>query len=943
MVERFDLSEDELAALLLDWNREANTPPLTDRDVRKCLRSARERTAYSPALAGGGRGRPEARPAGRKARPGHQDAPQRPARPLPDPEALAALRAALTDPDGPRVAANARDYLRRCGIDPAACGWGLARLTAEEAAEHGLPREAAGYRLLVPVFDPLTGELADVRRYAAGPLGEGVADGMKLLPWAKGHGSARPYRHGPDTAGAPVVWCEGEKDCEALRAAGIPAVSNTCGAGSARKVAEELAEELLPAEVTILFDADDAGRAGAEKLAAALAGRAVPVKIATWPPDVPAGFDVADAVAEGWTPAELQALLDAAEPYTPEEVDVIPAERPRIVVTGLYFEEKIDEARAAVEAANEPADLFLRSGELVEVSGDEHGWPIIRPVCVDSLRDRMARAAGWVKLIRSGRGDEADRANVPTDPPKDVVASALARPDKWRVPALEAVTQVPTLRPDGSLLLTPGYDAPTKLFYSPPHTLRLPAVPDSPTQQEAAEALARVWRIFEQFPFVDPDADRAGMLALLLTPIVRAAIVGPVPLCLIDAPQQGTGKSLLAEVVSIVATGQATFASSPRKGEEPEWRKLLTTLLTAGNTIIGFDNVDDVLRSAELARAITAPVWQDRMLGGNEQTRVPVRATFIATGNNLRVGGDLARRCYRVRIDARTAEPWERKGFAIPNLRGYALEHRGELLADLLTVARAWYAAGQPDAPGLPQLGSFEEWRRIIGGILAFAGVRGFLANLRELYEEADPDAAAWRVFLEAWREFYGDRAVTTKQLADVIDDAIRGAEQGSLDEADQALREALAEALPEFLRQPDGRVNRRSMGKQFDKVLGRRYPPDNIRLDRAGQDSHTCRWQWHVVADDPADQNAASSNPLPEPVSEGSAAFAAFSQDNAIAEKHEPIFKHTGELEQTRQTPQGVGEPALQADLGCRVSNSANPDDDDPWHWAEEEEDPHA
>ena len=317
LVERFDLPEEELADLLLEWNRSANAPPLPDRDVRKCLRSARARTAYDPALAAGGPGRASTRPAGRKAARSRQE----PAMPLPDPEALAALRAALTDPDGPRAADRARAYLRQCGIDPAACGWGLAKLTAEQAAEHGLPREAAGYRLLVPVFDPLTGELVDVRRYATGPLGEGVADGMKLLPWAKGHGSARPYRFDADTAGAPVVWCEGEKDCEALRAAGILAVSNTCGAGSARKVAEELPAEALPAEVTILLDADDAGRAGAEKLAAALAGRGVSVKISRWPADVPPGFDVADAVAEGWTPADLAELVADAEPYTPPETE----------------------------------------------------------------------------------------------------------------------------------------------------------------------------------------------------------------------------------------------------------------------------------------------------------------------------------------------------------------------------------------------------------------------------------------------------------------------------------------------------------------------------------------------------------------------------------------------------------------------------------------------
>lgn len=692
----------------------------------------------------------------------------------------------------------------------------------------------------------------------------------------------------------------------------VPGVSNW-------RPALPVLHQLGAETVRLAFDADaetnpHVARALA-RCAAALQADGFRVLLETWPADAGKGID--DLLAAGGTPETKE-----AEPM-PEEGQAASA---RIVVTGRYFDQKIDDARAAVEAANNPPDLFMRAGELVEVAPDETGWPVIRGVKVSSLRDRMARAAAWCKLVKAGPPDAPQWKETPTDPPKDVVESAMARPELWRVPPLEAVTQVPTLRPDGSLLLTPGYDAPTRLYYIPPRHLRLPPVPDAPTQEQAAEALARVWRLFAEFPFVDPEADRAGILALLLTPIVRAAVVGPTPMSLIDAPQQGTGKSLLAELVSIVAIGQSSFANAPAKEDEAEWRKLLTTLLAAGNTVIAFDNVDGVLRSAALAKAITDTSWTDRYLSTNKECRVPVRATWIATGNNLRIGGDLARRCYRIRIDARTAEPWERKGFTIPNVRGYALKHRGELLADLLTMARAWYAAGQPEAPGLPNLGSFEEWRRIVGGILAFAGVRGFLANLRELYEEADPDAAAWRAFLEAWRDVYGSEPVTTKQVADVIDAAVKGADQGSLMAEEEAPREALAEALPEFLRQPDGRVNRRSMGKQLDKVAGRRYPPDNIRLERETSDSDTHRARWRVVAD----RNAGSSNPLLEPISEGSPAFPAFVRTNAWGKDSADDSSLAYRVEQTPETPDSTDKPALQADSSSGVSVANAGDDDD-------------
>lgn len=387
LVERFDLPEADLADLLLEWNTAANTPPLTEREVRKCLRSALERAVYDPAKANGA-GKPAARRTDRKpARPPQEE----PAQPLPDDETWQQLRSQLTDGTG-EAAQQAREYLLQLGIDPAACGWGLGKLTAAQAAAHGLPQAAAGVRYLLPVCDPVTGALADVRRYAGGPFARtDIAEHHKLLPWAKGTGRAKPYRFGPETAGAAVVWTEGEKDCEAARAHGIPAVSNTCGAGSAHRVAEALPAEALPAEVTTLFDADEAGDKGAAGLAEALAARGVPVKVATWPADAPAGYDVADALRDGWTADDLRALLEAATPYTPpapdptaaervaELVDTVtaaePGDRPQLVTAALAggIAEAVAELRdtdpAAAEAAHQQLKAAMPRGGKERVDG----------------------------------------------------------------------------------------------------------------------------------------------------------------------------------------------------------------------------------------------------------------------------------------------------------------------------------------------------------------------------------------------------------------------------------------------------------------------------------------------------------------------------------------------------------------------------------------------
>jgi hypothetical protein len=161
---------------------------------------------------------------------------------------------------------------------------------------------------------------------------------------------------------------------------------------------------------------------------------------------------------------------------------------------------------------------------------------------------------------------------------------------------------------------------------------------------------------------------------------------------------------------------------------DEEWRKRITATLSTGTTMIVIGNVDGVLSAPSLAVALTTNVWSDRLLGTSEMLTLAQRATWLATGNNIRPGGDLPGRCYRIRLDAKTSRPWQHTGFRYPDLLGWVGAHRHEYVAALLLLARAWYVAGEP-AADIQMLGSFESWTRAIGGILAYAGIPGFLTE----------------------------------------------------------------------------------------------------------------------------------------------------------------------------------------------------------------------
>lgn len=115
-----------------------------------------------------------------------------------------------------------------------------------------------------------------------------------------------------------------------------------------------------------------------------------------------------------------------------------------------------------------------------------------------------------------------------------------------------------------------------------------------------------------------------------------------------------------------------------RAGEET--RKAITSTLLSGNPLLIFDNVDAAIASGHMAAAITARIWEDRILGKSEMVRLPVRVSWIATGNNVRVRGDMARRSLICRLDARVERPWERTNFRHPDLLAHVQQNRGELL-----------------------------------------------------------------------------------------------------------------------------------------------------------------------------------------------------------------------------------------------------------------------
>jgi hypothetical protein len=424
----------------------------------------------------------------------------------------------------------------------------------------------------------------------------------------------------------------------------------------------------------------------------------------------------------------------------------------------------VDEARVNRQATAAVAmhpDLYQRANMLVHVLRDQvrcrsiirpPGSPRIAPLPNAKLREMMAETASW--WIRRKRGEKV--SVEPAHPPEWSVNAMVAQ-GNWpeEVRYLEAVVEAPTLRPNGTILATPGWDPETGLLYEP--RLEFPAVPDRPSKDVARAAADRLLALVINFPFKG-DEHKAAWLSGLLTLFARFAYHGPTPLFLYNANSPGTGKTLLPALSSEIYDGR-DMARTPYVARDEEMRKTITAVALAGDKTMLFDNIDQgtALGCASLDAALTTTSWKDRILGTSQMTAdLPLFTIWFASGNNVSLRGDIHRRVVPCRLETEDEHPEERTGFAIPDLIGHVRHHRAKLVADVLTVLRGYFVAGQPDQRLTP-MGSYEGWCRVVRGAVYWATGLDPLAT-REGIVNADEALVVHAALLEGWSQLPGGK-----------------------------------------------------------------------------------------------------------------------------------------------------------------------------------------
>lgn len=374
-------------------------------------------------------------------------------------------------------------------------------------------------------------------------------------------------------------------------------------------------------------------------------------------------------------------------------------------------------------------------------------------VTIPVLVDVLSAVADWERY------DARAEAMVRTNPPRQVAEILLSRAGFWRMPVVVGVVTTPTMRPDGSILSKPGYDPVTRLYHAADPSLKLHPAVQNPSRADAEKALELLSGLLTGFPLVD-EVSRAVALSGLITPTVRGAI--PVaPMHLFRAPTAGSGKSYLADVVSVLLTGRLcpVITAAP---DEAETEKRLVGLLLAGFPLVSLDNVNGELGGDLLCQLIERQFIRVRALGRSDITEIESRATALATGNNARVRGDMVRRTVIADLDAGVERPELRQFTSDPVALIQA--DRSRYVSASLLIVRAYLKARQPDR--LPPIASFGEWSGLVRSALVWLGCADPARSMEQARED-DPELGELREVMDAWHEAFGTSAVTVRQAID--------------------------------------------------------------------------------------------------------------------------------------------------------------------------------
>ena len=430
----------------------------------------------------------------------------------------------------------------------------------------------------------------------------------------------------------------------------------------------------------------------------------------------------------------------------------------------------------------------------------------------DTLLDRLGIIIQGMKFNQKYGGW------LPADPSQQTLRSLLARDKFSLLPSVRTITQCPYLDRNLEAVFKYGYNAETEVFLTRDVPL-LSALPHIPSREEAISSLNYLRDFFKTFPFAS-ETDFSVALSALLS-AVNQVNLDNIPLHAFNAPTAGTGKSLLADVISLITTGKTISVMAQGK-DEAETEKRLHSAMLAGDTLISLDNCDEPLGGDVLCQILTQPSIRIRPLGVSKLIDAEKNCMIVATGNNMVFEGDITRRTLICELDAQMERPETRK-FDF-DIKERAVAERDNIIFHCMILFKA-YGTTATKTNTTP-MGSFEKWSRLIRDPLVWLGLPNPVESQKNI-RASDPILYAQQVLLETLKKHFGEGKFKTRDIFNSPEC-----------QRDQHLLEAL-DTLGCINR---GEISTASVGKHLKKINSKII--NGLQIIQVGQSGNAVDWK---------------------------------------------------------------------------------------------------
>jgi len=417
-----------------------------------------------------------------------------------------------------------------------------------------------------------------------------------------------------------------------------------------------------------------------------------------------------------------------------------------VTLSGQFIGDADETLNRMMESLRNSRRLYRQGNTLIFLQGGNRpgGGCTPTPIVVDGVVSKVAPAIVRNVMMcqerRSNPPGKGAKVNLPIEyelqfaVPQSVLQQVVAA-DGFvdALPTAQYIINHPVFDKDFNWLDVGYYPAQQILVCGEsfePAILELPVLREPvATVADALDRLPPLTRRWvEGFYWAGPVDVINYIGAALMTPLMPMLVEDKHPGVMAWANKPSIGKTLACQCLATLKDGEPAGVTSVENGAR-EIENQIASEMNDGRTVIFLDNQKGKLNLPVLEANMTSNEVAIRGFNIQRKVRRPNDLLWLITTNDAVPSDDLLSRCIHVRLHYE-GEP-DSRAFSMSDgeLLNFVRDNRSGILAELAGMVVRWLDAGRPPTPAPCR---FTVFGQVVGSVLTYSGLPGFLSNTRE-------------------------------------------------------------------------------------------------------------------------------------------------------------------------------------------------------------------